>query len=79
MTAKTELQAKPARSELDTAAMHSLLDSMATQADVWQREARNAVVANHPLEEQYCLGIRAGLNMAAGMIKSLREDDTGDH
>ena len=71
MTTKTDAGAEVGSKAIDARALDTLLSSMADQAEVWRREAGNAGVANHTLEEQYYLGIGAGLKMAAGMIRTV--------
>jgi len=75
MTMQTQPVMTPDGNVIDAGTLDALLGSMAKQAEAWRREAGNAGVANHTLEEQYYLGIGAGLKMAASMLESVGKQD----
>jgi len=78
MTMPTQPVITPDGNVIDAGTLDALLSSMAKQAEAWRREAGNAGVANHALEEQYYLGIGAGLKMAASMLESVGSQGSKD-
>ncbi len=49
--------------------VESVLNALDSQAEVEQQEARDAEFSNRALEAQYHLGVRAGIQRAARMLR----------